>query len=129
MKIKLWKGEYEFDKGDAEIVVPLVLVLLGLAFTPLNRIWLLTGAATYYLLYFFLKPSVLGLKEMIVDVHHWWIFRCPYCRSQEMVEQGLQEYKGDVPFYFHICNQCHETSVLMKGRFIKTTRQEMKIPF
>ena len=29
MKIKLWQWEYDFDKEDAQIVVPLALLLLG----------------------------------------------------------------------------------------------------
>jgi len=30
MKIKLWQLEYDFDKEDAKIVVPLILLLLGI---------------------------------------------------------------------------------------------------
>jgi hypothetical protein len=54
MKIKLgsW-ADYDFDKEDAKIAVPLILLLLGLAFTPLRKGWLLAGVAAYYALYFF----------------------------------------------------------------------------
>ena len=37
MKIKLWQLEYDFDKEDAKIVVPLILLLLGLIFTQLRK--------------------------------------------------------------------------------------------
>jgi hypothetical protein len=124
VKIKLGQwGEFEFDKADAEIVVPLVLLPLGLAFTPLNKAWLWGGGAAYYLLYFFLKPCAAGLKKTFWRGHHWWTFRCPYCHSREMVEQGLQEYHGDVPYYFHICNRCKSTSVLVNERLLKATRK------
>jgi hypothetical protein len=123
MKMKLWQWEYEFDREDAEIVVPLVLLVLGLVFTPLNKTVLLGGGVVYYLVLFFLKPCFLGLKRMFRSIHRWWIFRCPYCRSREVIEQGLQEYKGDVPYYFHICNQCDETSILVNERLIKATRR------
>jgi hypothetical protein len=124
MKMKLLQWEYEFDKEDAKIVVPLILLLLGLTLTPLNKTWLWTGAVAYYVLYFFLKPFVFGLKDLFGRFHHWLIFRCPYCKSREVIEQGLQEYKGDVPYYFHICNRCHETSVLVNERLIKATSRK-----
>lgn len=126
MKIKLWQWEYEFDKEDAKIVVPLILLLLGLTLTPLNKVWLWVGAVAYYLLYFFLKPCGSLLASSFGAVHHWFIFRCPYCRSREVVEQGLQEYKGDIPYYFHICNRRHETSVLVNDRLIKATPRRVK---
>jgi hypothetical protein len=37
MKMKLWQLEYDFNKEDAEIVVPLILLLLGLVYTELIR--------------------------------------------------------------------------------------------
>jgi hypothetical protein len=37
MKIELWQREFDFDKEDAETVVPLVLLLLGMVFTQLNK--------------------------------------------------------------------------------------------
>jgi hypothetical protein len=48
MTIKLgnW-ADYDFDKEDAKIAVPLILLLLGLALTPLRKEWLLAGVASY----------------------------------------------------------------------------------
>ena len=121
MKIKLWQWEYDFDRSDAEIVIPLALLLLGLAFTPLNKPWLWGGAVAYYALYFFLKPSLNALKnQVLVPIGSWLFFRCPYCKSRDIFEQGLQEYHGDVPYYYHLCNHCGETSILLpNGRLIK----------
>jgi disulfide bond formation protein DsbB len=122
MKIKLWQWEYDFDRNDAEIVVPLVLLLLGLAFTPLNKAWLWSGGVAYYLLYFFLRPCILGVKHFLEKIYHWWIFRCPYCKSREVVLQGYQGYHSDEQYAFHRCNRCRETSVLVNEKLIKASR-------
>ena len=53
---KLWQWEYDFEKEDAKIVIPLILLLLGLTFTPHHAEVLWAGAVAYYLLYFFLMP-------------------------------------------------------------------------
>ena len=37
MKLKFWQFEYEFDKDDAAIVVPLILVILCLAYTKIQK--------------------------------------------------------------------------------------------
>ena len=49
MKIKLWKLEYDFDREDAEIVIPVVMLLVGLGFTQFKKEWLWAGTAAYYL--------------------------------------------------------------------------------
>jgi hypothetical protein len=122
MKIKLWQWEYDFDKEDAKIVIPLILVVLGLVFTPVNKVALLGGAVAYYLLYFFLKPCLVALKNFFVAVHHWLIFRCPYCKSREVFLQGYQGYHSDEQYAFHLCNRCRETCVLVNNRLLKATR-------
>jgi len=53
---KLWQWEYDLEKEDAKIVIPLILLLLGLTFTPHHAEVLWAGAVAYYLLYFFLMP-------------------------------------------------------------------------
>ncbi len=90
MKIKLWQWEYDFDKDDAKIVVPLILLLLGLTLTHLRKDALLGGAVAYYLLYFFLKPCLLTLKELFARMRHWLLFRCPYCKSREVIFQDIR---------------------------------------
>jgi hypothetical protein len=122
MKIKLWQWEYDFDRGDAEIVIPLALLLLGLAFTPLNKAWLWSGGVGYFLFYFFLKPSIIGVNRLLEDFYHWWIFRCPYCKSREVILQGYQGYHSDEQYAFHLCNQCRKTSVLVNEKLIKAGR-------
>jgi hypothetical protein len=122
MKIKLWQWEYDFTREDAEIVVPLVLLLLGLAFTPLNKAALWIGGVAYYLLYFFLKRFVVGLKGLFGRLHHWLIFRCPYCKSRQVILQGYDGYHSDEVYAFHLCNECRKTSVLVNQRLIKATR-------
>jgi hypothetical protein len=122
MKIKLWQWEYDFDKSDAEIVVPLMLLLLGLAFTPLNKAWLWSGGVGYYLLYFFLKPCALAVKRFFGNLQQRWTFRCPYCKSREVILQGYQGYHSDEQYAFHLCNQCKETSVLVNEKLIKASQ-------
>src|SRR5689334_8161536 len=113
MKIKLWQWEYDFDKEDAKIVVPLALLVLGLVFTQVNKEALWGGAATYYLLYFFLKPCLLVLKELFAWLRLRLLFRCPYCKSRELILQGYQGYHSDEQYAFHLCNRCRKTSVLV----------------
>lgn len=113
MKIKLWQWEYDFDKDDAKIVVPLILLLLALAFTQLRKDWLLGGVTAYYLLYFFLPPCFAAIKKLLAKIHHWRTFRCPYCKSRDLILQGMAEFHGDIPYDHYFCNRCRETSVFV----------------
>lgn len=115
MKIKLWQFEYDFDKDDAKIVVPVLLLVLGLTLTRLNKEALWSGAVAYYLLYFFLKPCVLGLKE----ARSHFRFRCPYCKSRDVFLQGYEGYHSDEQYAWHLCNHCGETLILVNERLIK----------
>jgi hypothetical protein len=112
MKIKIgtW-GEYDFDKEDAKIVVPLILLLLGLFLTQLRKDVLLGAAVAYYALYFFLPPCFRALKEQLAQDRRWFAFRCPYCKSRELILQGPQEFHGDIPYDHYFCNRCRETCV------------------
>jgi len=129
MKFKLWHSEYEFDREDAEVVFPLILLILGLTLTPLNKIWLWVGTVGYYLLYFFLKRLLVGLKKFIVEFQQWRRFRCPYCKSRDIFLQGYQGYHSDEQYAIHLCNDCGETSVLIhgSGRLIKANSQRDRV--
>ena len=122
MKIKFWQFEYDFDKDDAKVVIPLILLALGLAMTPLSKTALLAGAAAYYLLYFFLKSALLALKALFSSLHVWLFFKCAWCGSRKIFLQGYQGYHSDEFYGFHFCNECHRTSVLIRSRLIKATR-------
>jgi hypothetical protein len=116
MKIELWQFKYDFDKEDAQIVIPVLLLALALAFTPLNKVALWSGAVGYYALYFFLKLGLVVLNDLHLKFH----FRCPHCKSRDVIEQGYQNYHSDVPYKWHLCNHCGETSIqLLNGRLIK----------
>lgn len=114
MKFKFLQTEFEFDRDDAKIAVPLVLLALGLAFAPVPKTWLLAGAGVYYLLLFFLPIVVVPLKK--------WVAlrkcRCPFCRSTHTVLLGSQEYLGDIPHYWYRCNDCGEDSVCVDEKLI-----------
>ena len=122
MKIKLWQFEYDFDKDDARIVVPLILLLLGLAFTKLSKTVLLAGGVAYYVLYFFLRPCLGILGNLLSRLRAWWLFRCPWCKSREIILQGYQGYHSDEQYAFHLCNRCRQTSVLVNHKLLKATR-------
>lgn len=122
MKIKFGQwGEYDFDKDDAKIVVPLILLLLGLTVTPLRKDWLIGGAAAYYLLYFFLPPLFGAFGELFTRMRHYFAFRCPHCKSHEVVLQGYQGFNSDEQYAYHFCNRCQETSILVNDRLIAPT--------
>lgn len=122
MKIKLWQFEYDFDNDDAKIVIPLILLLLGLMFTQLNKRAIWGGAVAYYLLFFFLRHILLTLKAGFTRLREWLLFRCPYCKSREVILQGYQGYHADEQYAFHLCNSCHNTCVLVNNRLIKATK-------
>jgi hypothetical protein len=62
MKIRFGQwGEYDFDKEDAKIVVPLILLLLGLTLTPLRKEWLIGAAAAL------LPPVLLSSADLSGD--------------------------------------------------------------
>ena len=112
MKFKFLQSEFEFDKDDAKIAVPLALLALGMAFTPISKAWLLAGAGIYYLLLFYLNKLTEPLKKWL----KFRAFKCPYCRSTHTVFLGLQDYLGDIPHYWYRCNECGEESFRsMKG--------------
>lgn len=131
MKIKVgnW-GEYEFDKEDARIVVPLILLLLALFLTPLRKEVLLGAAVAYYFLYFFLPPCFAGIKKLLTRFHHWRTFRCPYCKGHELILQGMQEFHGDIPYDWYFCHRCRETSVYVSTfgaeKMIAPNRSKLK---
>jgi hypothetical protein len=126
MKLKLWQFEYDFDHDDAKIVMPLILLVLGLTLTPLNRLWLWIGGASYYLLYFFLVPFLTSIRKLLSRLHERWhawrYFKCPYCKSRDVILQGYQGYHSDEAYAYHICNECRATSVLVNDKLIKASR-------
>ena len=116
MKIKFGSlADYDFDKEDAKIAVPLILLLLALIFTQLRKDWLLAGVAVYYAFYFFLPPCIGAIKKLIARIHHWRTFRCPCCKSHELILQGMQEFHGDIPYDHFFCHRCRETSVFVNA--------------
>jgi hypothetical protein len=118
MKMELLQWKFEFDKHDAKIVIPVLLLALGLAFVPINKTALWSGAVVYYALYFFLKPFFATVDDLR-SKFHW---RCPYCKSRDIILQGMNNYQGDVPYDWYLCNHCGETSIhlnLSSGRLVK----------
>jgi hypothetical protein len=131
MKIKIgsW-ADYDFDKEDAKIAVPLILLLLGLTLTPLKKEWLLAGVTIYYALYFFLPPCFAAIKKLFAQIDHWRRFRCPYCKSHELILQGMQEFHGDIPYDHYFCHRCRETCVFVNTygaeKMIAPNRSKLK---
>jgi DNA-directed RNA polymerase subunit RPC12/RpoP len=114
MKLKFWQGEFEFDKDDAQIVIPIILLLLSFA-TPLPKVWMLVGFAVYYSILFF------GGK-LVELVKRWFVkrsYRCPYCKSLYTIVLGMREYLGDCPYYFYKCNNCGQESIDVDGTLVE----------
>jgi hypothetical protein len=108
-------SEFEFDKDDAKIAVPLVLLLVALTVTPLPKVWLLAGFSAYYVVLFFVTEP---LKKWLERLHRLRAYRCPFCKSLHTVELGLQQYLGDVPYYWFRCNDCGDESVCVDNRLV-----------
>lgn len=118
MKLKFWQGEFEFDRDDAVIVIPLILLLLSFA-TPLPKLWLLVGFAVYYAVLFFGGKLFAPVMKLFKWTHILWFYRCPYCKSREIFLQGYQGYHSDEQYGYWFCNNCGETSIHIGDRFIK----------
>lgn len=110
MKIKVWQLEYEFDKDDAKIVVPLVLLLIAITVTEIKKDLLLSLAVTYYFFYFFLS----GILSFICSLFKRG-YKCPKCKSRKIILQGSQPYRGDEWHAFYYCTDCETTSILTEG--------------
>ena len=114
MKLKFWQGEFEFDRDDAVIVIPIILLLLSFG-TPLPKVWLLIGFAAYYAVLFFGGKLVQPFKKM----YYKWVYRCPYCESHHTIMLGWMNYLGDIPYHWYKCNDCGEDSVELDGKLVK----------
>jgi hypothetical protein len=79
MKLKFWRFEYEFDRDDAKVVVPTILLLLGVIFTKIDPSILLALAAVYYLLYFFSAGATTAIKGHVAKLK----MRCPHCKNRK----------------------------------------------
>lgn len=122
MKIKLWQFEFDFDQKDAKIVLPVVLLALALVFTNLDKEMLCGGAVAYYLLYFFVSPTLSATAELCTRFLSWRRFRCPACKSRELILQGYQGYHSDEHYAYYLCNRCRETAVMVGERLLKSRR-------
>ena len=115
MKIKFWQFEYDFDRDDAKIVVPVVLLLIAISVTSLNPLWLLGSAAIYYLTYFFSTDAVEALRANLAKAK----MRCPKCKNRKIFLQGYQGYKSDEQHAFYFCDDCKTTSILTDGGLLQ----------
>jgi hypothetical protein len=115
MKIKFWQFEYDFDRDDAKIIVPTILLVVAVAKTSLNPILLISLAAFYYLLYFFMAYAVAAVKGCIAKLK----MRCPKCKNRKIILQGYQSYKSDEEYPYYYCDDCGTTSILTGGGLLK----------
>jgi hypothetical protein len=115
MKLKAWKFEYEFDRDDAKIVVPIILLIVAVSMTGLPTALLVGLAVGYYLLYFFLKDAVSIIRDIVAK----WRMRCPHCGNRKIILQGYQGYKSDEQYAYYFCDNCETTSVLTDGGLLQ----------
>ena len=115
MKIKFWQFEYDFDRDDAKVIVPMILLLAAISATSLNPLWLLGSATIYYLLYFFLMDAVEVIKAYVERRK----MRCPKCRNRKIFLQGYQGYRSDEHHAYYFCDSCKTTSILTDGGMLQ----------
>lgn len=115
MKIKLWTFEYEFDRDDAKIVIPIILLALAFSFTSIDRTALLAVAVAYYLIYFFAGEAVESLKRWREQLK----MRCPKCKNRKIYLQGYDAYNSDAHHAYYFCDQCKTTSILTDGGLLE----------
>jgi ribosomal protein S27E len=115
MKIKLWQFEYDFDRDDAKIIVPIILLVIAVWTTNLNPILLIGLVVAYYLLYFFMSDAIAGIKGHMARLK----MRCPKCKNRKIILQGYQGYKSDEEYPYYYCDDCGTTSILTNGGLLK----------
>jgi|ERR1051326_8623519 len=115
MKLKLWHFEYEFDRDDAKIVVPTILLLLGVLVTKISPEILLALAAIYYVLYFFLTDALAAARGYIAKLK----MRCPNCKNRKIILQGYDGYKSDECYPYYFCDACKTTSILTEAGLLQ----------
>jgi hypothetical protein len=113
---------FEFDRDDAVIVIPIILLLVSFA-TPLAKLWPFVGFAAYYLVLLLVWKLMEPFKKLCKWVHMKWFYRCAYCKSREIFLQGYQGYHSDEHYGYWLCNQSGETSIHIGDRFIKSQIQ------
>jgi hypothetical protein len=118
MKIKFWHFEYDFDRDDAKIVIPVALLVIAISVTSINPIWLLGAIVAYYLLYFF-SGSVIEVIQGYIARQK---MRCPHCKNRKIILQGYQGYKSDEQYPYYFCDACETTSILTGGGLLKIGR-------
>lgn len=72
MKLKCWLFEFDFQKDDAKIVIPITLLLISIIFLgnkneTINEI-LIIGIAIYYLCFFFLQSNFEKLRRLCINI-------------------------------------------------------------
>jgi len=117
MRIRFWQFEYDFDRDDAKIVVPIILLLVAISVTDLSPLWLLTTIVAYYLLYFF----AMDLAGIVKDCWSRRKMRCPNCKNRKIFLQGYQGYKSDEQYAYYFCDHCKTTSILTDGGLLKVS--------
>jgi hypothetical protein len=115
MKIKFWQFEYDFDRDDAKIIVPIILLLVVVTTTPVNPLWVLGAAAVYFLLLFFFKQAIAAVERFLA----WQRMRCPKCKNRKIYLQGYDTHNSDEHHAFYFCDNCKTTSILTSGGMLK----------
>jgi hypothetical protein len=121
MKLKFWTFEYEFDKNDAKIVIPILLLIVSLTVTTLSPTILVGLAILYYLIYFFFDTFAKYVISCIPKPK----LRCPYCRNQKLVLQGYQGYRSDEHYPYYLCTSCDTTSILTDGGLLDISHKNV----
>ena len=126
MKLKFWQFEYDFDKEDAKIVIPIILLALCLGVTHFNKELLLSLTAAYYILYFYLATCIEKTSSVLARA----FFRCPYCKGHEMLFYTVVWISDIGGYDSYICNLCGKKSIHINtplmSKFVKMDGSEKR---
>jgi DNA-directed RNA polymerase subunit RPC12/RpoP len=115
MKLKFWQFEYDFDKDDAKIVIPVLLLVIAVATTSFSPPLLIGVSVVYYMIYFFFDIWAKKIADAIPKPK----LKCPKCRNSKVILQGYQNYKSDEHYPFYLCTKCGTTSILTQGGLLE----------
>jgi hypothetical protein len=119
MKFKFGQiGETEFDREDAKIAIPLILLLLDMAVATFSKGRIFVTPIVYYLWLFFGREWIHRIMKKFTVWRH---YRCPRCKSHETLFLGLKDYCGN-RYTWYECNSCHRRLIEANERLLELKR-------
>lgn len=144
MKFSFGSAIFTFDRDDAKIAIPIILIIIAILFLQEKIGLILALISLYYLLYFYAQTAI----QIIKSLYQKNRFRCQLCKSRHLAQTGQfpiglewSESEGwNTPnsidthiFYPHYkCMKCNTEHVMVEGGLHHSSSSQKaadKLPF